>query len=87
MLEELLETAKLDEPIKKPAKKWRNVYLVTHPSGIYFSDIGARKECGDKYFGVGTWPSFEVAEMKALESLDRTGNGALAKWLTAQEVD
>jgi hypothetical protein len=71
---ELFDAAIIDamfgEPIKKPAKAWRNWWKATE-SVLYGPPLCKRLQVGDVYQGDTAWPSKDVAEQKALSRQGR----------------
>ena len=79
-MSDLLTTEELKTaPKKKPAKQWRNKYLFRPASGasvLVFEGTEAdfpkafEMDKPGVYWAQVSWPSYEIAEMRAKETLD-----------------
>lgn len=79
---ELLTDADL-APVKEPAKAWRNWFL--YPTGQRFSD-GSIALPGQPKAGPNIWPSAEIAEQKAHESIAEWEVNASRYWITSERI-
>lgn len=74
------------EPVKEPAKRWRNWYRnkTNRPVRIIWND-GSDDLPSGVFPGEDWFPSFELAEQHALEFIEACtfDDGALVEWLGA----
>lgn len=74
---DLLQDADLErEPMKEPAKRWRNKWLSNY-SGVTWNYVTKKEEAqkkGDVFWSSRDFPSKEIAEQRALDMLALPAN-------------